>query len=64
MSDPVERIARLICDELVRQALDAEVLLFDPGSGMVDGVLDVHAIAGKIAEAIDPALPHLLGEVQ
>ena len=62
VSDSVERITRLIMDEFARQPLDDDVLLFDPVSGMVDGVLDVHAMAGKIAEAIEPALPLLLGE--
>lgn len=61
MSDRVDRIARIIRDELTRQALDDDVLLFDR-SGMIEGVLDVHALAGKIAEAIAPAIPRLPGE--
>jgi hypothetical protein len=61
MSDRVERVAQIIRDEMARQARNDEVLLFDPKSGMVDGVIDIHALAGKIAEAVEPTLPRLPG---
>jgi hypothetical protein len=62
MSDAVDRIECVIREEITRQAQVAnDVLLFDPISGMLDGPLDIHALAKALAASLGGLTADLRG---
>jgi hypothetical protein len=48
----VERIERIIREELSRQARNDDILLYDDAAGMVDGVFDVQGLARALRQAL------------